>query len=143
MKGQPIAALGGLLLGIWLAAGCGADGFTGGEVVFGFGDSGHRLRVWTTSAAFFRQARDRLGRPQVDFPVFDLVDGVGCDRQWSWTVDPATPTFAEASTEVCDGLPSDVEADKAYWLSTVRRFCPWSARVLEVREPVASPEACR
>jgi hypothetical protein len=35
--------------------------------------------------------------------------------------------------ELCDGCPySDVDADTAYWIGTVRRFCPWSG--LPVRE---------
>jgi hypothetical protein len=33
------------------------------------------------------------------------------------------------SNELCDGRPSFVEADLAYWLGTVGRFCPWASYV--------------
>jgi hypothetical protein len=32
--------------------------------------------------------------------------------------------------ELCDGRPSMVEADLPYWLGTVKRFCPWGAKVV-------------
>jgi hypothetical protein len=41
-------------------------------------------------------------------------------------------SFADATIEVCDGLPSFVEADKDHWLNTVGEFCPWSAIVQTV-----------
>ncbi|MCS7083111.1 MAG: hypothetical protein N2561_07235 [Bacteroidetes bacterium] len=50
-------------------------------------------------------------------------------RRWSWHLDPQTVVFAEVAIELCDGLPSHVEANLPYWLGTVRRFCPWSAFV--------------
>ena len=32
---------------------------------------------------------------------------------WSWSLDPADFEFAELTTEVCDGNPSDVESGVA------------------------------
>jgi hypothetical protein len=65
-------------------------------------------------------------------PVLDLRAGTGVDRQWSWHADPDTAEFADAAIEICDGCPADIEADTAYWLGTVRRFCPWGASVARV-----------
>ena len=45
--------------------------------------------------------------------------------------------LAEMAIEVCDGCPySDIDADTAYWLNTVRAYCPWSSQpVREVPKP--------
>lgn len=51
------------------------------------------------------------------------------DSQWSWHLNPDSTTMVESAIEVCDGKPSDVEAALDYWLSRVKRFCPWGARV--------------
>jgi hypothetical protein len=34
------------------------------------------------------------------------------------------------SVEMCDGLPSAVDADLSYWLDTAGTFCPWDSYVL-------------
>ena len=51
---------------------------------------------------------------------------------WSWHIDPNDIVFADFSTEVCDGTPSMVENDLRYWLNVVKRFCPWSSKVLSI-----------
>jgi hypothetical protein len=47
---------------------------------------------------------------------------------YSWHIDPAKIEFADTTTEVCDGRPSDVErgAITSDW------YCPWSAKVVAV-----------
>jgi hypothetical protein len=40
--------------------------------------------------------------------------------------------MAEATIEVCDGLPSFVEEDLAEWLASVGQYCPWSARLVSL-----------
>ena len=57
-------------------------------------------------------------------------DDPGPNGPWSWHIDPASLEFADATTEVCDGLPSDVE-DAAI---TSDRYCPWSAVVTDLEE---------
>jgi len=47
---------------------------------------------------------------------------------YSWHIDPDTVEFADVTTEVCDGLPSDVEKG----LITSDRYCPWSAKVIAI-----------
>ena len=49
---------------------------------------------------------------------------------YSWHIDPETVEFASVTTEVCDGLPSDVETG----LITSDRYCPWSAKVVAIDE---------
>lgn len=53
---------------------------------------------------------------------------------YSWHMDPDTFEWADMTIEVCDGLPSHVEANTI----TSDRFCPWSAVVISV-EPYAGP----
>ena len=49
---------------------------------------------------------------------------------YSWHIDPESLEFADFTTEVCDGLPSDVEKG----LITSDRYCPWSAEVITIDE---------
>ncbi|HUF71163.1 MAG TPA: hypothetical protein VMM79_21115 [Longimicrobiales bacterium] len=61
----------------------------------------------------------------------DLVTGDGgFNSPWSWHIEPGTVEVADLAIELCDGRPSMVEADIDYWINTVGRFCPWSARVI-------------
>jgi hypothetical protein len=43
-------------------------------------------------------------------------------------MDPQNITMAELTIEVCDGLPSYVEAALPDWLGT--QYCPWAARLV-------------
>lgn len=52
----------------------------------------------------------------------------GVNEGWSWSLDPDDFEFADVTIEVCDGLPSDVEAG----LVTSERYCPWSAVVVAI-----------
>jgi hypothetical protein len=47
---------------------------------------------------------------------------------YSWHIDPDTVEFADTTTEVCDGRPSDVEKRAI----TSDRYCPWSAQIVAV-----------
>lgn len=52
----------------------------------------------------------------------------GVNIGYGWHVDPEDVEFAEVTTEVCDGLPSDVAGDPVSY----QRFCPWSAEVISI-----------
>jgi hypothetical protein len=41
--------------------------------------------------------------------------------------------LAEVTIELCDGRPSDLEADLDYWIGTVKRYCPWGAMPVRLR----------
>ncbi|MGH9798500.1 MAG: PQQ-dependent sugar dehydrogenase, partial [Candidatus Polarisedimenticolia bacterium] len=113
---------------------CSCADRTGGAQIR-FRIAGEYLSVWIEDATFIDQAREILagGAPQI--PFFDaLVDGPDCDPQWTWHVDPRQVRFVDAAIELCDGLPSHIEADKSYWLGTVGSFCPWTAVVEAVTD---------
>jgi len=54
----------------------------------------------------------------------------GVNEGYSWHIDPETVEFADFTTEVCDGLPSDVEQG----ILTSPYYCPWSAEVIAINE---------
>jgi hypothetical protein len=68
------------------------------------------------------------------------ADGVNRDHraagaagapEWSWHV-AAFSEFAEATIELCDGWPSQLEADVAGWIAnTGGQICFWSYTVVE------------
>jgi hypothetical protein len=55
-----------------------------------------------------------------------------------WHFIPNQWNLVELAMEVCDGCPyTDVDADTAYWIGNIGRFCPWSGRpVREVSNPL-------
>jgi hypothetical protein len=67
-----------------------------------------------------------------DIPNGRIVRDTGVNEGWSWSLDPNDFEFADLTTEVCDGEPSDVESRTL----TSDRYCPWSARVVEI-EPAS------
>ena len=104
-----------------------------GGALIRFDIGNESLTTWVTDGAFIDQARQLLATGAREVPIFNtLVDGPDCDPQWSWHVDPADVLFSPAAIELCDGLPSHIEANKPYWLGTVGSFCPWSAVVTAV-----------
>ena len=91
------------------------------------------LTVWVTNGTFIDRAKQLLSTGTRQIPIFGtLLDGRDSDPQWTWHPDPQNVSFADAAIEVCDGLPSYVEANKTYWLQTVGMYCPWSAVVTAV-----------
>lgn len=65
-------------------------------------------------------------------PVGIVVrDDPSVNAPWSWHLDPATIEFADATTEVCDGLPEYVEEG----IVTSDYYCPWSAQIVSL-EPL-------
>jgi hypothetical protein len=54
----------------------------------------------------------------------------GFNTGYGWHMIPSTVTFADMTTEVCDGRPSDVQSDIDYWVDTVKRYCPWGGHIV-------------
>jgi hypothetical protein len=93
------------------------------------------FRVWIENAAFITEAERLLDAGETRVPVFEtLIDGTGCDPQWSWHADPEDVSFADFTIELCDAVPSYIEENKAEWFDSVGSWCPWSARVTAVTE---------
>jgi hypothetical protein len=59
-----------------------------------------------------------------------VVAGTSVNTGWSWHLQDVE--FAELTTEVCDGRPSDVEREGVTFGGG--RFCPWTARVISIQE---------
>jgi hypothetical protein len=47
---------------------------------------------------------------------------------YSWHIDPDSVEFADATIEICDGRPSDIEQG----VITSDRYCPWSAELVAI-----------
>lgn len=45
-------------------------------------------------------------------------------------IDPDSVDFADVTTEVCDGLPSDIEQG----IITSEYYCPWAAEVIAIED---------
>ena len=60
----------------------------------------------------------------------------GFNAGYSWHLRPSSVELVDLTIELCDGMPSYVEENVAYYVDTVRAYCPWGARVMgEVTEP--------
>jgi hypothetical protein len=96
-------------------------------------NEGERFRVLLVEPAD-QDAAARLleGVEGPDIPNGRIVRQTGVNEGWSWSMDPLDFEFADVTTEVCDGEPSDVESGEL----TSDRYCPWSARVVEI-EPAS------
>ena len=68
------------------------------------------------------------GRARI--PIGRIVAGTGVNHGWSWHLENVE--FAELTTEVCDGRPSDVEREGVSF--GAGRFCPWTASVVSIVE---------
>lgn len=108
------------------------DGPSDGPVVVTFEvASDQTYRVLLAEPADIDIARRLLaGEDAPSIPNGRVVRGeAGVNEGYSWSIDPEDFDWADVTMEVCDGLPSDVEAG----LVTSDRYCPWSAVVLEVQ----------
>ena len=123
------------LIAALLLAGCSdyTDVDEGGTFIVAV--SGEQFRVRINNVALARRARRMLtGAEEQKIVVgqLDRGDG-GFNAPYHWHMKPATISFADLTIELCDGRPSDVEGDIAYWVDTVKQYCPWGgAFVAEV-----------
>lgn len=90
---------------------------------------GERFRVLLTHGDDVATARRLLAGEDVPgIPNGRVIREPGVNVGWSWSLDPDDFEFADLTIEVCDGLPSEVEAGTL----TSERYCPWSALAIEV-----------
>lgn len=122
----------GAVLAAALAAACG-DGSparpTSGALVT-FDVSGETFRVWLSTPDRIAAARAARDGAAARIPNGRVVSGTQYNTGWSWHLEDVE--FAEATIEVCDGRPSDVErAGVGYGGG---RYCPWGASILRIEE---------
>lgn len=111
-----------------LLAGCsGPDDI---EADFTVAVGSERFVMRTRHPETIRLARAQLAGQGRGFPIGPLVAGDGgFNAPWSWHLDPDAARLTEAAIEVCDGLPSYVEAHRAEFPT----YCPWSGRIVGER----------
>lgn len=93
--------------------------------------SGEEFRVQVTTEAQAQAFRARMASGIEGVISGSLISGSGgINTPWKWHLDASTVHTADMAIELCDGRPSMVDADLAYWLNNVGQFCPWGARVV-------------
>ena len=85
------------------------------------------FRVTVIGDENINDARDAQGGGRARIPNGRIVLGA-VNTGWRWHLEAVE--FVEAAIELCDGRPSDVERQALQFGGG--RFCPWSARVLEI-----------
>ncbi len=130
-----------LLLGVLAACGDNVSGpgdELSGGVLATFDVQGEVFQVWVTNAGTIGQLFDLAdGLSVANIPIGPLLAGPGRgdhNAPWSWHLDPAETSMAEATIELCSGLPSFVEADLDVWLNDVGSYCPWSAELAGLQD---------
>lgn len=109
-----------------------------GGVLATFQVEAELFHLWVTNAQTVQQLFDlERGVSAADIPIGPLRAGAGQgdhNAPWSWHLDPVQTSMAEATIEVCSGLPSFVEDDLDTWLNNVGSYCPWSAVLVELED---------
>lgn len=98
------------------------------------GDQTYKIELATPE--LIQHAKDLMSGTTEDgrIPVGVIVrDSPSVNAPWSWHIDPSTLEFADAATEVCDGLPEYVEDGTL----TSDYYCPWNAEVIAIEGPGA------
>lgn len=140
-RGAVLAA--GLLAGVLVSACGGNDGSPSADasepadgavvVTFQVADD-QTYRVLLTDPADIDNARRlQAGEDVPSIPNGRVIrDETGVNEGYSWSIDPEDIEFADVTIEICDGVPSDVEAG----IVSGDRYCPWSATVVGI-EPAS------
>jgi len=69
--------------------------------------------------------------------VIDFGDS-GFNEPWGWHYKPETVAMTDFSTEVCDAEPHFVQENLDYWVTTVKYYCPWGAKIISASQSVPS-----
>lgn len=98
---------------------------------------GERFRAWVTAPATIWELRElAVGRSAANIPAGTLRRGpgrAGHNGPFSWHLDPRDTVQAEVAIELCDATPSYVEDNRDEFVEVVRGYCPWGARLVELR----------
>lgn len=109
-----------------------------GGIVATFDVVGEEFSVWVTNPQTIQQILDlQRGVSNANIPNGVILRGPGKadhNEPWSWHLDPEQIEMAEVTMELCDGTPSFVEEELDYFVATVGRYCPWSARLVAMED---------
>jgi hypothetical protein len=119
------------LLAIVCAPGCGGSPTPPSRVaIVTFQVENERFRVQVVGEDQISAARRAQAGSGGRIPDGRIVNGTEVNQGWNWHL--VDVSFVEVATELCDGIPSDVE--KAGVNFGGGRFCPWTARVVAIDE---------
>jgi len=112
------------------AGACGSDSptppSTMATVTLAVGSETFRVALTTPEQVAAARAAQAGGRARI--PNGRIVAGTQVNTGWTWHLEDVA--FAEATIELCDGRPSDVERQGPAFGGG--RFCPWSATVIRI-----------
>jgi hypothetical protein len=129
--GSVALAIAGLTIAAASLVACSEDDSAADPMVVTFEViGGERFKARLTDPVDIAVAQQLLaGEDAPSIPNGLVVRGVtDVNEGYTWSLDPDDFEFADVTIEVCDGIPSDVEAG----LVTSERYCPWSAIVVSV-----------
>jgi len=110
-------------------AGGSSPGASSAPIVVTFEVDDERFKALLTDPADIDIARHLLAGDDVpSIPNGRVIRETGVNTGYSWSLDPNDIEFADTTIEVCDGLPSDVEAGAI----SGDRYCPWAAVVVAI-----------
>jgi hypothetical protein len=121
--------LAGLLLAFILPSGCGGSPQSPSNdpvAVLRVSNETFRIRLDTPQLQQAARAAQAGTGPKI--PNGRIVAGADVNSGYSWHLEDVS--FADATIELCDGRPSDVEREGAKWGGG--RYCPWGARVIGI-----------
>jgi hypothetical protein len=117
-----------LALAIALLGSCGSPTGSSTEAIVTFRVVNETFRIRLTTAAQVAAARAAEAGGRARIPTGRIVAGTQVNTGWSWHLEDVE--FAEATIELCDGRPSDVErGGPAFGRGT---YCPWSATITSI-----------
>ncbi len=121
---------------ISIFTGCQSEPTLSGGILVTFDVVGETYKIFITNEDTIEDIfAVQRGESQATIPNGKVIgESVFYNKPWSWHIDPSDIHMAEATIEVCSGLPSFVEADLDYWVNTLGHFCPWSAVILEIED---------
>lgn len=109
-----------------------------GGVVATFDVQGMKFRVLVTNPETIGQLVGlKNGTSTANIPNGKILEGPGAglhNLPWSWHLDPQDIQMADMTIELCDGTPQYVEDHLQEWLGTVKRYCTWGAKLVDLAD---------
>lgn len=109
-----------------------------GGVLATFDVKGQPLHVFVTNAATIDslyKLQSGLSFARIPFGALKPGPGAGLSNSpWSWHMDPVDISMAELTAELYDATPQYVEDTLDTWLNTVKRYSPWSAKLVSIKD---------